>query len=55
MRLNAKDALGNTALMLAVERGHNWTVQVLLRQPEIDVNARDAKGATSLIKISHPK
>ena len=43
--VNAADALGSTGLMWALYNSHNNVVQVLLQQPEIDVNKVDGDNA----------
>ena len=37
-----------TGLMLALHRGHNSVVELLLSQPSLDVNSSDSGGSTAL-------
>ena len=46
--VNGKSPCGKTGLMLAVERGHNLVVNLLLQQPRIDVNCYDNGGDGAL-------
>ncbi|MDF1757086.1 MAG: ankyrin repeat domain-containing protein [Legionellaceae bacterium] len=47
--LNAINRYGNTALMLAIENGHENVAIVLIRQPSTDVNCLGEDGKTALI------
>lgn len=54
---NDRDAIGTTALMLAVGKGCSKITERLLRHPNIDLNARDYEGHTALIAAAatnHP-
>jgi ankyrin repeat protein len=50
--VNARDVYGNTALMLASERGYIRMLELLLNQPGIDVNAINQMGKTALMNAS---
>ena len=46
--VNAADALGSTGLMWALYNSHNNVVQVLLQQPDIDINKVNVDGDSAL-------
>ena len=47
--VNSRDEKNRTTLILAVGRGHNSIVRLLLKQPHIDVNVKeDQCGMTAL-------
>lgn len=48
--INSVDWMGCTALLTAVEEGHEETVKLLLARAETDVNFMDANGETALSK-----
>ena len=46
--VNSCDGYNITALMLALLRGHNSVVELLLSQPSLDVNSVNCNGSTAL-------
>ena len=44
--INAEDNLGKTLLLLAVEKGHEAVVRLLVERKDIDINTKDMKGWT---------
>jgi hypothetical protein len=50
--LNARDELGQTALHIAADRGHDDVVDLLLADPDTAVNARDSLGRSPLVLAS---
>ena len=46
--VNAQDAGGSTALVIAADRDHSDIVQLLIDHPKIDVNVANKKGFTAL-------
>jgi len=47
--INLKDSLGRTALMLAVENGHDSVILQLVQRANVDVNVRDLADRTPLL------
>ena len=50
--VNAKDQIGNTALMWASRHGHLDVVRALLNHEEVDVNIKNDNSCTALIDAS---
>ena len=46
--VNSRDGHNHTGLMLALYRGHNSVVELLLSQPSLDVNTSNSGGNTAL-------
>jgi ankyrin repeat domain-containing protein 50 len=49
IKVNLRDRIGDTALIMAAGYGHPETVKLLLSHPETDVNLRDYWGRSALI------
>jgi len=49
-RLNAQDSGGRTALIMAAENNETEKLKVLLKTPGVDLEVRDNKGETALMK-----
>jgi hypothetical protein len=44
--VNAQNAEGDTAAMVAAAHGHEWMIERLALMPEFDVNVKNARGET---------
>ena len=49
VHINATNSLGFTPLIMASKKGNKAMVEILLRQPGIEVNSRDSAGRSALI------